>query len=555
MALNRWRRNFSGNERVDLPDFTTMLNQAFADFDYLVKTYIDDTLAPHIIKRYQPGTHSANTFVLAKDQSRALMDENQKWLYVNPDVSGSTIPLTVPSNTTSYIEVQILTSNDDLQTRAFWNTDIGLTGQEFFDQINVRIRLDEKFQVSSGAFSGGVWIPLFTVVTNSGGTITSVTRADDLLWKPRSLSLPAANLRSNIYESSIKDLRTFIDFVGALTAETKGTGQTLESAPWTSIKLLREYQNIFYTSPGAFSWQIAAVDTLRISDALYINLAGRATTYQLGTASANNDFVIAEGSCLYVDIPEGATATLTPSITPISSVAIDPTVAGSNPTRLVLFYRSNNKIYGTMDIPEMSAGETVTIGNDLDAGIKTRLGILTDTTYGAYGSTANIGANDSYNTAIGKLDAALAVIQSGAPEEEHQIATAGQTVFNLSVVTMNASPATWDTTVFVNGVKVRMDQAGGTAYDWHKASSTQIIFSYGLKLGALVSVRQERTGGGGGSTDLTNITQDIQPDVAGNRQIGTLGKPWKNLFLKDTGSAQVYRIDIQSGLLTVTAVP
>ena len=404
MALNRWRRRFEGNERVDLPDFRTMMDRAFEDFKLLIKTFIDNSSQPRVPRRYIQGAHSANVFRLKKDFNRALVDTNQEWLYVNTDAANTTHDLAVLSNTTNYIEVRILIANDDLQTRAFWDTDIGLTGEEFFDQINVRTRIDEDFSINQSGFQGGIWIPLFEVDVDAGGTITDVREMDDALWKPRAFTLPAATARANVFMQSVQDLRTFIDFIGALMSEAKGTGQSLESQPWSNFKLLREYQNIYFTGGGEIDWEATGgADTLTIGADIGISIAGRATGFTVPSGA----HALQEGECLYVDIPETGSGPLTPTIDDLADVPINPTAAGHSPRIMVLFYRTGGKIYGTMDIPELDSGETAVIGQDLPKNIRTRLGITGETSVEAYSAQAIasgiIGANDSYPAAISKL--------------------------------------------------------------------------------------------------------------------------------------------------------
>jgi len=413
MALNKWRVNFEGNERVDLPDFKNMMARAFADFELLIQSYFDNEVTPRVLRRYQEGAHTVNTFKLLKDVNRAWTDKQQQWLYVNADTAGSTQNLIVTSGATNYVMVRLKTTNDDLQTRAFWDTDIGLTGQEFFDEINVRTRFDEEFLVNTTGFVVG-WIPLFTVVVDGGGNITTVTRSDDAFWKHRSLSLPAANVRENVYNSTVQDLRSFIDLLGATMGEVKSsTGGTLAAMPWSNIKLLREYQNIFYTGGGNIEWEgTQGADTLGWDDDIEIVLAGRAAVYTILAGSE----ALLEGECLYVSIPEGGSANLTPVIDDLDNVPTDPTDVGFDPKIMVLFYRRNNIIYGTMDIPELESGQAVVIGQELSNNLKARLGILTNTTYVAYTSTLVINANDSYAVAISKLDAAV----SGSSDTANQ---------------------------------------------------------------------------------------------------------------------------------------
>lgn len=574
MALNRWRRRFDGNERIDLPDFRTMMDRAFEDFKFLIKTFVDNQSANRTIRRYVQGTHSANVFRIKKDFNRAILDSTQEWLYVNTDAANTTENLAVLSNTTNYIQVRILFTNDDLQTRAFWDTDIGLTGEEFFDEINVRTRIDEQFQVNQVGFTGGQWIPLFTVVTDSGGAITSVAESDDPLWKPRAMSLPAAASRPNVYKQDVQDLRSFIDFISALMTEVKGTGQALESAPWSSLKLLREYQNVFYTDGGNIEWEgTQGANKLGWSSAIGLDIAGRAANCTIAAAQVT----LADGQCMYVDVPETGGGPLTPQVAALSAVPISPLSAGQSPRTLVLFYRKGSKVYGTMDIPEMDSGEVVVIGQDLPNNLRSRLGITSETSFQAYTSTIYIALNDTYPEALSKLDAALgsavgdtaadiadlqaqidAITSDLAIEEDFTVGIGGQTVFTLATITMHTSNSVPDVQVRRNGQILKLASDGTSATgDYKKNSATEIEFFETIPENSLVVVRDERTGGGGGGGggDLTNITVDPQPQVAANKALGTVTKPWKSLFVKDKTTSQVWEIEVDSGVLQATAVP
>jgi hypothetical protein len=61
--------------------------------------------------------------------------------------------------------------------------------------------------------------------------------------------------------------------------------------------------------------------------------------------------------------------------------------------------------------------------------------------------------------------------------------------------------------------------------------------------------------GGGGSLDLTNIAADIQPDTNANHSLGTVTKAWKDIYLKDKITSQVWRLEVASGILQAVAVP
>lgn len=175
-----------------------------------------------------------------------------------------------------------------------------------------------------------------------------------------------------------------------------------------------------------------------------------------------------------------------------------------------------------------------------------------------YTSLTNISANDDFTTAISKLDAAIYAIQTDLPVEEDYLVTGGgQTVFS-SALTWNVLNTEPDIMVFVNGQKVKQAPDGTSATgDFKKNNISTIEFFNAVPDDSFVTIRKENQGGGGGGGggDLTNITVSPQPITNGAHSLGSIGKAWAAVFLKDTTSSQVYKLEVISGSLTVTAVP
>jgi hypothetical protein len=195
----------------------------------------------------------------------------------------------------------------------------------------------------------------------------------------------------------------------------------------------------------------------------------------------------------------------------------------------------------------------------MDTAVLTRIGVQSELTYEAYTSTSFIGAADSYPTALSKLDASVNAIVTDIAKEEFQVVgVGGTTTFIATTIAWNVLNSIVDIQVFVDGRKQTQDVTGAGIQDYIKLSSTQIQFSYVVPEFARITVRDERTGGGGGgggATDLTNIIVDPQPDTNGNHALGTVAKGWKSVFLKDKVTAQVYELEIVSGVFQITPRP
>lgn len=570
MTIDRQRVNFEGNERVDIPDFRGMLDDAYDDFRRLIQLLIDDS-ARRTVKRYQQGTHVGLSFKLATDIERGFYDLNQEWVVKTADASGSTVSLSLAPSSTNYIEVRVNKFTDNPQPRAFWDVDIGLTGEEFFDTLNVRSRVEEAFQSNTSGFTAGA-VPLYIAVTGSS-SITSVTQVDDLLWEPRALSLPSVTARGTAYDS-VRDLRSFIDLLGALVSELKGTGQALESAPWSSFKLLREYQGLFITSSPVVTFEgTFGTNQLNWSADMKFDIAGRSGgQYSLPAGTVT----LADGQALYVDIPEAAPPqTLTAVVAAIGSVPINPT-AGGSPRIYVLFIRRGSTVYGAMDLAPLDSGESDTVGRDLPVALRTRIGLLTETTFEAYTSTHVIASGDTYPQALSKIDNELFALQSNTPKEASWLGDGSTMTFDISTATLSDGTFTWltdntkaDIIATIDGRVQTQDYTGGTGDNFRKLSATSIQFNVAPDIGVRIKVRKEGTSYGGpaapsgGNLWSDPVDSDILPpdlgfDVgsASHRFLGGYFDTVfaRNLVLTETvGDLKPIKMKVNGALATITA--
>lgn len=179
---------------------------------------------------------------------------------------------------------------------------------------------------------------------------------------------------------------------------------------WSKIKVLKEYENLFLGGGGIVSWQVVPGDnTLTWTAPFQIEIAGRSSVYSIPANTA----VLADGECLYVDIPEeDVSQNMTPIICALADVPLDPAATGHTGRSFVLFYRSGSAIIGMGEAPDLDSGESGNVGWDLPLNIRARLGILTEVSYQAYGSYTQIAEDDDYATAIGKLDLAAYLTQN-----------------------------------------------------------------------------------------------------------------------------------------------
>lgn len=398
MGVNdRFYPNFEGNERVNLPDFVAIRDRVLQDFRHFVRTYLDDS-GKHIGKLYLEGVHDGLTFKIRRDVDRKFHDSLFEFLFMNASTSGYPyVDVILAPGTTNYVGVKIKYTKYDLQTRPFWDTDLGVSGEEFFDDMNIKVLIEEEFTSSTSPLSSD-YLTLWTVVTGPA-SITTATRTQDHLWHPVPATLLATASRSAQYDS-ISTMRQYLDTMSALLAELKGNAQ--EATPWSTIKLLREFQLIFYTGGGdvAFEKTTPGSNLLEWSANLAIEIAGRGTPYSVAAGNAT----LVDGDCLYVEVPDGApVGPLATIVAQLSDVPVSPLATGHSPRIVILFFRRGGTVFGMMDIPELDSGEVGNIGIDLPQKIRNRLGIISENMYEAFTDTSVFGTTDSYAVALSKI--------------------------------------------------------------------------------------------------------------------------------------------------------
>jgi hypothetical protein len=156
--------------------------------------------------------------------------------------------------------------------------------------------------------------------------------------------------------------------------------------------LLGVYGNV------AVDWSMSTVDAFTMAAGLrLVDLLGNVLyTVNGGT------FPMAEDDALYVLL--GGATTITPIVTPIAHLPYGTKIQ-------VLGFRKggtfNPHLFAMAGMDTLDPGETTIIGQDLPSNIRTRLGITSDTTFGAYTSLLRLAATDTYPAALSKIDSAL----------------------------------------------------------------------------------------------------------------------------------------------------
>lgn len=550
------KQRFVADQRYDLPHHESMLGLIDAEF----YAYNRNFFSPNnlIIKGWKIINNGGLEVKIDQGEDSLLMNSERvdHETLVLRRTTDDELLLTLADNAINYVEVQIISGTCAPDTVAIWDTTAnGNAGEEFTQTVDTQAEERPVLVFNTIGFTGDPDKLPLAIVTTSGGVISSIdVNAREFYYRLAS----DWDFGITRTDRTIGNNKENDDALKTAIKEMKGTSNWFD-IPFASNKLLKEYQNMFFYGGGTVGWEgVFGVSNLGWSNAINIEIADRPWIYTINPATVS----VPEGSAVYVDIPEGMPiGALTPVVTPMANVPIDPSSGGYSPRIQVLFFRRNNTIYGMMDIPDLESGESGSIGFELSNTQLTRLGMVGDAAYVAYTSAYNIAPADSYAIAISKLDAALYAIQTDTAEEERfTVGIGGQTVFTTSILEdWDISNAVPDIQVFVNGVKVLQALDGNPLNgDYIKTAVDQITFSYTVPENAVVCIRDERTGGGGGgggSIDLLNIIVDPQPDVNGNHSLGSVSKGWKGLYLKDTVSAQVYKLEVTSGVLSLTPVP
>lgn len=179
-------------------------------------------------------------------------------------------------------------------------------------------------------------------------------------------------------------------------------------------------------------------------------------------------------------------------------------------------------------------------------------------------NTANIAGHETRitgaETNIGQLQADLGTIQANTPDEQEFTTGGVVATFTLTQFAVNASNLVRDIEVFVDGRR-QMQATSGTFSGnktWRKNSTSQIELSVVPPAGRVVTVWKQGTAvvvSGGGGTDLQNITVNPQPLTNGSKSLGTSTKGWDGVNVKDVTNAQVWKIQVNGGVLEAIAVP
>jgi len=402
--MQRFQR-FEADQRWDLPFYNSMKKfieeefQAYAKFFYspdprVVKNWLIENAGGLKVRVNQTvnSTLFATARVGKEDFHRHLTTDD-------------VIDLTLSDNVVNFVEVQIFEKTCEDDTVAKWDTTASDEGEEFTQNVDLTLEQDFRLVSNTVAFSGDPDKLRLAEVTTSGGLITLITDKRQMLFDSGTFSFGSP--RS---DKGISNLKEMYDAITTILKEMKGGVPEWETeflGDGATLLGLLERFSYSLVDGGDIQWENPTSDELEWSSDLRIIVPNRAFDY---TVSAQIVSILSD-QVAFVTLPDVGSAPggpLAVSVVSNASFLLNET----NARNYVLGYRSTNgKLYfgNGWNGVELESGEKTQLGDGITDALLTATG-LTDENDATppYTSTLIIAVNDSFTTAISKLDAALA---------------------------------------------------------------------------------------------------------------------------------------------------
>lgn len=266
------------NERLDIPDARSLEGFSLNDWRFFVKGVMAGQ--SYVVQGFEISNYS-NIFLVPGFKLRlstvALLHPNATTQAAGFYVTNNQEPdavVTLSASATNYVEVDLSTASGTPDIRAFWDPGANSgEGGEYTDTVDTVINLTLNVSSNVSGFTSGK-IPLYKVVTNSSGVVTSLTDSRPMFFRLGSggnspdpfatyswPSLPDAskarqegavtvttatsnNAPFQGGDKNIKTLKEWMDAVMTVVKEIKGTPYWYTgSASGSGSPLINAYQN------------------------------------------------------------------------------------------------------------------------------------------------------------------------------------------------------------------------------------------------------------------------------------------------------------------------
>jgi hypothetical protein len=231
------RQRFVADQRYDLSQFDSAIDYIAQEFAAYNKRFFSPS--NRVLKNWQIISNGGRSVKVDQSVDSVLFNsqraDHESIIYFK--TTDDALTLTLADNATNYVEVQITTEQCAADTVAIWDplADAG-AGAEFTQDVNTGSQELPSLVSNVVGFSGDTDKLPLAIVTTSGGAITLITDARNMLYNsPANWSF--GGTRSDKTIASIDDL---YNAVTTCIKELKGTAAWF-SAPSFSMETLKKF--------------------------------------------------------------------------------------------------------------------------------------------------------------------------------------------------------------------------------------------------------------------------------------------------------------------------
>jgi hypothetical protein len=399
------RVSFEPNERLDTPDARALEAFSLNDWRFFLSGFLSPqsyVLAGFEIANYAtiftvPGFQLTLSDVVLF-HSEATTQAAGFYVFAGTEQNAS---VSLSPSATNYVEATLTDASGTPDVRAFWDESAnGGQGGEFTDTINTVINLDLQVTSNITGFTNGK-IPLFKVVTNSSGIVTSVEDCRNLFFRlgtggnspnpGNSFSYPSlpdsaharmetpntstsATVSNAPFQGGDKNIKTFKQWMDAVMSSIKEIKQT---PYWYSqflggSGLVSTYQNSALTILDGGVWQ--QNPPFLSTTGSVINGSNQLTGLASTAGIVGGNVQIVTGA----DIPNSPATTVVSIVG--NTVTMSANAIGTNASEAVQFSRAapgQLQLTGTSHIHRLGFSNNLVLGTFLfDLAIEPDLWVL-----------------------------------------------------------------------------------------------------------------------------------------------------------------------------------
>ncbi len=362
------RISIQPNERLDCPDARAIDAYSLNDWRFFLSGFISQS--SYILTGFEISNYSSiftapgfqvtlNDVVLFLTQSTT----QAAGFYVFAGTEQNAV-VNLAASSTNYVQATFASVAGSPDVRAFWDESAnGGAGGEYSETIDTVINLQVNVTANISGFSAG-YVPLYKVVTNSGGIVTSVTDCRPLLFRlgtggnspnPNytfnwpllpdathsqletpitSTGYTATNAPFQGGDKNITDFKQWMDSIMSAIQQIKSTSYWYSPllGGGSGNGMVSLYQNAALTVLDGGTW--TQNPPFLTTTGSVTNLSNQLTGLASTTGIIGGDYDIVSGT----DIPDSPATTVTSIIGTTVTMSADAT--STNPSEAVTFSRA-----------------------------------------------------------------------------------------------------------------------------------------------------------------------------------------------------------------------